>query len=76
MALTLKEKIERGLVTLEAINSDVHIIKKRFDSETGDEIQQQTEIMSRSEIEYFITMRTQQLEDLNELLKALPKEKA
>lgn len=74
MAKTLKEMIAEGFVMLTPTGDNVRISKKRFDEQTGEEIQPQREEMTKEQVEYYIAMRQQQLEDLQEILKVFPKE--
>ena len=76
MAKTLKEMIALGHVTVsyEDTSGDIRITRRRYDDQTGDEVAPQIEHISRAEVEYYIEMRQQQLEDLQELLKVIPKE--
>lgn len=74
MAKTLKELIVLGHVNVsyEDTNDSVKVTRKQYDVQTGNEAQPQTEDMTREQINYYIAMRQQQLDDLNELLKAFP----
>jgi len=72
MSRTLKELITEGYATLSYNGADesVTIIRKQFNTQTGEEELPQKEQMSRVDVEYYIAMREQQLEDLQEILKA------
>ena len=76
MAKTLKELTASGHVTVsyEDTNDNIKITRKRYDEQTGEEVTPQTEDMTRGQVKYYITMRQQQLDDLQELLKRFPPE--
>ena len=64
-----------GYVTIESIDNSVIITRRRFDEQTGEEIGSEIKSMPREKVEYYINMRQQQLDDLQELLKVFPKDK-
>jgi len=69
----LKDRIAAGFVTIESTTDGAKLISRRFDQNTGAETDPQVEYMKTSEIEYYITLRQQQLEDLQEIIKSVPK---
>lgn len=61
--------IAKGFVSIKNVEDTAIITSRRFDERTGEEIASQEESMTREQVEYYISMCQQQLEDLLEIHK-------